>query len=78
MNTDAVILFPVTHEQTLPTLHVHEELRDRFLKFLEKKGLKIAEPPEHLDGTALVEILLEAGTSQDDLKSAKDEFLASL
>ncbi len=76
MSTEEVILFPPTHEQSLPTFHVREDLRSRLVEFLGKEGFQLGEPPEHLDGTPVTEVLLEAGTPLDKLAAAKDKFLA--
>ena len=77
MNTNDLILFPVTHEQTLPTFHVRHALHGKFVEFLCQEGVKIAEPPEHIEGTEMTEVLLEAGTPSDQLHALKERFLAA-
>jgi hypothetical protein len=76
MNTESITLFPPTHEQSLPTFHVREDLRSRFIAFLEQEGFQVAEQPEHISGTGVAEILLEAGTPLEQLESAQARFLA--
>ncbi len=76
MKTDDLILFPVTHEQTLPTFHVRDDLSGKLVEFLTENGCTVAEPPEHLEGTDKTEVLLEAGTT--DLHALKERFLATV
>jgi hypothetical protein len=76
MSNEAVILFPPTHEQSLPTFHVREDLRSKFVEFLAEEGFQLGEPPEHLTGTAVTEVLVEAGTPLDKLNATREKFLA--
>jgi hypothetical protein len=76
MSTEDLILFPPTHEQSLPTFHVRGDLRDKFVEFLAREGFQLGEPPEHLEGTPITEVLVEAGTPLDKLSAAQEKFLA--
>ncbi len=76
MNTEAIILFPTTHEQSLPTFHVRDELCREFLAFLQQEGFNVVEQAGHLSGTGVSEILLEAGTPREKLEAAQTKFFA--
>ncbi len=80
MQSEKLILFPTTHEQSLPSFHVRGELADEFLKFLADAGVEVWEDPELVgdgrsDEGTYVEILLKEGTPLDKLEKLRSEFL---
>lgn len=81
MQTQKILLFPPTHEQSTPCFHVERCLALPFLTFLRAKGLDAWQPPEVLekrgpDEENVVEISVEANTPQQLLEGLKDEFLS--
>lgn len=83
MQTQKIVLFPTTHEQSLPTFHVERVLALAFLTFLRDKGLDAWQPPEVLekqgpDEQSLVEIAVEANTPNSLLEALMGEFLGSV
>jgi hypothetical protein len=81
MQSQKIVLFPPTHEQTLPSFHVEGSLAEPFLEFLRARGLEAWQPPEILEKTGpdalrTVEILMEAETPLPRLEALMNEFLA--
>lgn len=81
MQSQKILLFPPTHEQTTPCFHVERCLALPFLAFLRSKGLDAWQPPEVLekrgpDDEKVVEISVEANTPQPLLEGLREEFLA--
>ncbi len=82
MQTQKIVLFPTTHEQSLPTFHVERDLATAFLGFLGDKGLEAWQPPEVLekpgpDERNVVEVAVEANTPNELLEGLIGEFLES-
>ncbi|HEY5793015.1 MAG TPA: hypothetical protein VIS74_06940 [Chthoniobacterales bacterium] len=80
MQSEPLILFPPTHEQSTPCFHVEGSLADSFLKYLRSEGLRAWEPPEKLekrgpDSRRVVEIKIEADTPEDYLEGLLRKFL---
>jgi len=79
MQTENIVLFPPTHEQSLPSFHVQADLAGSFTAYLQKQGFELAEPNRALgvqgshDG--LVEVLVSEGTSPALLETARKDFL---
>ncbi len=78
---EPIVLFPTTHEQENPTFHVEASLAEAFIEFLAQHGLQTWEPPQKLDKTGpdhrrILEVRMEAETSQDDLERLLREFQA--
>lgn len=80
MQTQKIVLFPPTHEQSLPTFHVERTLALAFLCFLRNKVLDAWQPPEVLDKQGpdqrnVVEISVEANVPLRLLEGLMAEFL---
>jgi hypothetical protein len=80
MQSQKIILLPPTHEQSLPSFHLREDLLTGFLAYLEEHGFNVVEEPEPLgnlgpDSAPLIEVKIEANTPVDKLEAAMEDFL---
>jgi len=80
MQPQKIILIPPTHEQSTPSFHVEGSLAGAFLDFLSSKGITAWQPPEVMgkrgpDHQPIVEIEIEANTSEEMLEGLIEEFL---
>lgn len=49
MQPEKIILIPPTHEQSVSTFHVEQDLAEAFLDFLEEKEVTPWQPPGPID-----------------------------
>ncbi len=79
--TEEIVLIPPTHEQSVYSFHVEEELVEPFLAFLQSHGMTPWRPPEDQNKTGphghrIVQVEVDTETSQGTLEGLVQMFLA--